>query len=98
VRTAAPSALPSGTAQHAGRPPAPREALYDLSSDPNEMTDLAARRPQVRARLAARTTAWLESQMQRRRALPRAPPTVRNPPPDEEARFQDRLRALGYLD
>ena len=100
VRTSAPMALPSGTAPRtkAGRPPAPREALYDLTSDPNETTDLAAHRPDVRARLAARTAAWLRGQMKRRRVLPPPPPSVQRRAAGEEERFQDRLRALGYLD
>jgi arylsulfatase A-like enzyme len=36
--------------------------LYDIASDPNEMHDLAARKPEVVARLKQEIDAWAKSQ------------------------------------
>jgi arylsulfatase A-like enzyme len=66
---------------------APRPELYDLTRDPAEATDLAARQPATAARLAA-ALASLEAEL--RRAGPASGPKG----PDDEAR--SRLAALGY--
>jgi len=62
-------------------------ALYDLSRDPGEQTDLAARRPERVRELAARLERFLAG------GDPSEPPLP--PVTDEEAR---QLRALGYLE
>lgn len=64
-----------------------QEQLFDLSADPAELVDVAAARPELRARLAALLDEWLKA----------------NPPPaveDGAAPSEERLRtleALGYV-
>lgn len=64
-----------------------REQLFDLAADPAELVDVAASRPELRARLAALLDEWLKA----------------NPPPSVEdgaAPSEERLRtleALGYV-
>jgi len=62
----------------------PIPELYDLARDPAESTNLAARRPDERERLAAR--------LRELRASDRVAPRVR-----EDAATRERLRALGYV-
>jgi arylsulfatase A-like enzyme len=69
---------------------APREAppaLFDLTRDPGERENVAAREPEATARLASHLSAWLDG----RAALPAAADV-----PSEADRA--RLRALGYSD
>ncbi len=68
------------------REPDGRERLFDLAADPAELVDLAERRPQSRARLAALLDQWLKD----------------HPPPGDGAEVSDErrevLRQLGYVE
>jgi arylsulfatase A-like enzyme len=99
VRAGSPNSVPPGTTAKpvVPRPPAAGELLYDLATDPRETTDLTPERPAVRARLAARTDAWLRGQTALGRRRAPAPPTPQRSP-REQRQLDDRLRELGYLD
>ena len=64
----------------------PGAALYDLESDPGELTDVRASEPQVAATLARELRAWHETEE-------KLPPQHAIAPEDGE-----RLRALGYVE
>jgi arylsulfatase A-like enzyme len=63
-----------------------RTELYDLSDDPSERRDLSTERAEDAARLSSQ----LSGELDRRSIVP--------PGPAAAAAFQDRLRALGYLE
>lgn len=67
-----------------------RLALYDLTADPGEQSDLAASRPEERERLGALLDAALGS------AAAATDPLAL--PTDVAPETQERLRALGYVD
>ena len=64
--------------------------LYNLASDPQELTDVAAQHQDVAARLQRALNEWLAS-------LPR-PTADRKTAPLEDEGVKERLRALGYID
>jgi arylsulfatase A-like enzyme len=68
-----------------------RVALFDLDADPEELRDLALRRPGVRKQLVA----LLDRELPRD-ARPEDDPL--NRPEDLDPALQQRLRELGYVD
>lgn len=67
-------------------PMPPRVQLYDLKADPGEITNVAARKPEVVAELSAMLEAHQQGAVER--IHPDAVPPA----------LEDRLRSLGYLD
>jgi arylsulfatase A-like enzyme len=63
-----------------------RTELYDLEADPSELRDLSTKRAEDAARLSSALSAELD-----RHGIVR-------PGPEAAAAFQERLRALGYLE
>jgi arylsulfatase len=63
-----------------------RSELYDLEADPSELRDLSAKRAEDVARLSSALSAELERY------------GIVRPGPEAAAAFQERLRALGYLE
>ena len=66
-----------------------RDALYDLASDPAEATDLAASRPEVVQRMAARLASLLPAQTFTDYRLPLAQDDV-------SSATVEKLKSLGY--
>ncbi|HSD29493.1 MAG TPA: sulfatase-like hydrolase/transferase [Vicinamibacteria bacterium] len=67
---------------------APEEELYDLATDPRELSNLAVRRPEDLRRLAG---LWKKTATQDRRSLPVASSET------EDAERLARLQSLGYV-
>ena len=68
-----------------------RWELYDLTSDPHETRDQAARRPEQVRRLRRHLEEWIAT-------LPTEPVRGREMTPEEIAGVHERLRSLGYID
>src|SRR5262245_52185467 len=73
------------------KPGLPEYALYHVAVDPREQTDLAARHPDIVARLARVLDAWHKSALQAR--LKPDSDAAATMTPDQI----ERLRALGYI-
>lgn len=69
----------------------PEIELYDFRRDPGDRHDVAARHPEVVARLSKLLDAWEKDAKARR--LPSGEEETQGMSPEEEA----RLRALGYI-
>jgi arylsulfatase len=85
-------------------PPAPaagREELYDLSTDPGELHDLASSRPESLKAYKLRVEQWLKEQSKRAGALPAERPATAKGPSGRvlgDPQLERQLRALGYIE